>query len=196
MQNQDFATPNTNGASASPSHMTAGERRDLLRLVKQREVLLIKEVEERSARLTADFEKQLTDKFLLPANVEAKMETIVNEEITIAVTRINDRCKQAGVPTHFLERARVSGNVISNPSDFSYDWGKAGKLRKAALAEINAQEKAALTAVKREGLNLQAEIVAHGLGSATALAFLERFSSAEQLMAPVDLIQIEGKTIN
>ncbi len=190
------ATPSRNPSANAA--MSASERRDLTRLVRQREILLKKDAAERSARLTADFERQLAEKYYFSPGMEGKMEKIAEEEAENARARVKERCKQEGVPAHFIDRVNVHAHVTSDSCHFQSDYSAAGKLRKTAEAEIKAEEKTALVAIQRESLALQTEIVATGLGSATAHAFLERFSAIEVLMPPLDLLRIEStaKTVN
>jgi hypothetical protein len=188
MGGREAASPTRNRSTNAA--MSASERRDLLRIIREHEKLLKKEAAEQSARLLADFERELTEK--IDEVSRGKAEKIVGEETETACIRARGRCKEAGIPSQFIDLVYVHGGV----RDSKYVHSVVYNMRRTAESEIKAREKAALTSIQRESLTLQTEVIADGLGSTTAHAFLERFSTVEALMPPLDFLQIESKIVN
>jgi hypothetical protein len=67
------------------------------------------------------------------------------------------------------------------------------ELRNVAKTEIAAMSRAAITKIEKQSLELRTQVVALGLLSPAAKAFLESLASVEQTMRALDFGQIEQK---
>src|SRR2546427_786502 len=65
------------------------------------------------------------------------------------------------------------------------------ELRKVAQTRIEAIKQATLTAIAAEEAELLIKILARGLTSAEAKAFLESIPKVEQLMPPIAILELE-----
>jgi hypothetical protein len=170
--------------------MTKGEREDLIRLVKQREKVAKTAAEQRSATMLAEFEAQVSalhkfnDDEVWNAATAAAIEAArkVNEEIASKATEL-------GIPKDFQPK-------------LTFSWEKRGKaeynarrddLRRLAKAEIDAMEKVARVQIESQSVNAQTEIIANGLGSEDAIAFLQRLPPLESMMPALDITTIQNK---
>jgi hypothetical protein len=170
--------------------MTKGEREDLIRLVKQREKVAKTAAEQRSAAMLADFERQVSaahkfnDDEVWNAATAAAVDAAkkVNAEIEAKATEL-------GIPPEFQPKLQFS-------------WEKRGKaeynqrrddLRRLAKAEIDAMEKVARVQIESQSVSAQTEIIANGLSSADAIAFLQQLPAIESMMPALDITTIQAK---
>jgi hypothetical protein len=170
--------------------MTKAERDDLVRLIKQRERVAKSTAEQRSAIMLADFEREISaihtfDKnevwrAAMDAGVEAAKKA--NEAIIAEADRL-------GIPPEF--RPRVQWHWESRCEN-AYRERRA-ELRKVATAEIAAMEKTARVQIEARSIEAQTEIIANGLDSEAAIAFLEKLPPIETLMPALDPITIQRK---
>lgn len=168
--------------------MTKGERADLLSLVKKREKVMKAQATERSAALLAEFDAQSAKIYhydddatwaALFADAQAAVDK-ANEEIA-------KRAKERGIPTEFMPGLAFGWhgrghNAVSE---------RRQELRRAAKSKIEALEKEAATKIERLSLQAQTEIIASGLDSESAKAFLEAMPKLEALMPPIDVGEIQ-----
>jgi hypothetical protein len=171
--------------------MTKGERDDLLRLVRQRERVLKSSASQRAAVMLADFEKQIstiytfdTDEVWKQAVEEAR------DAVRAAQKRVEDRCKELGIPDEFSPQ--ISGVAWLERGQNAWKQRRE-ELRRVAKAEISAVEQHARVEIERMSIEAQTEIVAHGLQSEAAQAFLAQLPTVEKLMPTLDLPKIEAK---
>ena len=66
------------------------------------------------------------------------------------------------------------------------------ELRRVAKAKLDAGAKAAKVEIERSSLRVQTELVAGGLHSADARAFLEAMPTADALLPPLTVAEIES----
>jgi hypothetical protein len=170
--------------------MTKAERDDLIRLIKQRERVAKTAAEQRSAAMLVDFEQQIsrlhdwaTDE-IWKAAVEA-----VKEAAQKASDEIVARGDELGIPREF------------QPS-LSFQWHRRGEteyrerreeLRRVAKAEITALEKVAFVQIERQSVQAQTEVIANGLGTPDAIAFLNNLPAIESMMPALDVADIQAK---
>lgn len=170
--------------------MTKGERDDLCRLVKQREKVAKTAAEQRSAAMLAEFEQQVSSLHSFDTNdvwkasVDAAIEAAhkANEAIMAEADKL-------GIPKEFQPRLQ-------------FTWKRRGEneyrqrreeLRRLANAEIDALEKIARLQIECRSVEAQAEIVANGLNSESALTFLSKLPPIESMMPALDVSQIQTK---
>lgn len=101
---------------------------------------------------------------------------------------IRARCRELGIPVEFAPSVH-------------FDWYGRGQnavkerrteLRKVAQSKIEAITLAAKTRIERMSMEAQTEVIASGLESAAARAFLNEMPPIEQLMPPVDPVEVKA----
>lgn len=170
--------------------MTKGEREDLIRLVKQRERVAKTAAEQRSAAMLAEFE----------GRVSAEHKFATNEVWKAAVEAAVEAAKKAG------REVAAEADRLGIPKEFqpqlSIGWAQRGEneyqqrrdeLRKLAKSEIAAIEKLAWTQIETASLLAQTEIIANGLQTEAAIAFLTRLPAIETMMPALDIVDIQAK---
>jgi hypothetical protein len=174
----------------SADRMTKGERDDLVRLVKQRERVAKTAAEQRSAAMLAEFEQQISALHDFNTNEVWKAATDAaiaaakkaNEEIAAEAERL-------GIPKEF--RPSLSyGWVTRGENEYAQ---RRAELRRVAKAEIDAIEKVARVQIEASSVQAQTEIIANGLNSDAALAFLNSLPAIESMMPPLDVSAIQAK---
>lgn len=170
--------------------MTKAERDDLVRLIKQRERVAKTAASQRSAAMLAEFERQVsalhnfaTDEvWSAAAQAAADAARKANEEIAA-------RAKELGIPDEFAPK-------------LAFSWARRGEneyaarraeLRRVAKAEIETVEKLAQVQIEAQSVQAQTEIIANGLTSDAAIAFLQSMPAVEKLMPPLDVAAIQAK---
>jgi hypothetical protein len=170
--------------------MTKGERDDLVRLVKQRERVAKTAAEQRSAAMMAEFEQQISALHSFNSNevwsaataaaIEAAKKA--NEEIAAEADRL-------GIPKEFQPKLNFSWERRGENEYAS----RRAELRRVAKAEIDAIEKVARVQIEAQSVRAQTEIIANGLNSEAALAFLNSLPQIESMMPPLDVSAIQAK---
>lgn len=169
--------------------MTKGERADLTRLVRQRERLMKTLASQRAAELLADFERQMGAIYSFDDDETWKAaHAAADKAVKDAKAVIAQRCEEMGIPKEFAPTINASW----------WDRGqnamkeRRAELRKMATARTAAQEKSARTEIEKISIQAQTELVAGGLTSEAAQAFLTSMPSVEVLMPALDATQIKG----
>lgn len=170
--------------------MTKAEREDLIRLVKQREKVAKTAAEQRSAAMLAEFEQQ----------VSARHDFNTNEVWKAATDAAIDAAKKANEAIH------AEADRLGIPKEFQprlqYSWARRGEneyqerrneLRRVAKAEIDALEKVARVQIESSSVQAQTEIIANGLNSEAAIAFLNKLPAIESMMPALDVSAIQQK---
>jgi hypothetical protein len=170
--------------------MSKAEREDLIRLIKQRERVAKTAAEQRSAQMPAEFERQISAAHAFDKNevwnatVEAARAAAIEANAKIAA-----ECVKLGIPEEF------------RPS-LNWHWAQRGdsavkerreELRRLAKAEIEAVEKSAKVAIETQSVSAQTEVIAHGLSSEAAVAFLNSLPAVETMMPSLSLDVIAAK---
>lgn len=168
--------------------MTKGERDQLLQLVKKREKVMKVRAAERSATLLAEFDAQSAkihhwDEDEVWASVKAEADKAI-ESAQIAIAA---RCSELGIPVEFAPGLQMfwHGRGHNAASE------RRTELRRAAKSRVEAIEKEALSKIEQLSLEAQTEIIAHGLDSDAARAFLDSMPALEMLMPSVNVAQIQ-----
>ena len=95
---------------------------------------------------------------------------------------------QAGGHTRQLA---PSAHVAWLPRGENVSAGRRAELRKVAATRIAASERAAKMEIERQSVEIETQLVAGGLQSEDAQAFLASMSTAEQLMPMLSVAEIE-----
>lgn len=170
--------------------MTKAERDDLIRLVKQRERVAKTAAEQRSAAMLAEFEQQIArihgfDKNeIWNAAVKAAIEAARKANDLIA-----EQADRLGIPKEFHPRLNFSW---ASRGENEYQ-SRRTELRKVAKAEIEAIEKTARVQIETESVAAQTEVIANGLSSEAALAFLNKLPPIESMMPALSAEAIQQK---
>jgi hypothetical protein len=176
-------------AISNNGEMTKTERQDLAKLVRQREKLAKAAAGQRAVELQADFERQMAAQFerddaAWKEYVEAAEATARQADAEIA--RI---AAERGIPKQF----RPSFGTYWRTRGENACKERRDELRKLAKAHIAALQKQAALAIEAESVDIQTRLVAGGLQSDAARAFLEAMPTAEQLMPPLLMADVQKR---
>lgn len=171
--------------------LTRAERQDLLRVARMRAKHSRTMLDARKAELLADLEEQLSARF--PVN-DPRWEDVTREAeqaVAAANDRIEEVCQQVGVPLEFAPHLGL---------DWYHRGQNASAQRRAELRalgsrKIDASAKAAKSEIDHVELRASEAILADGLASTDARAFLDRIPEPAQLMTPVTLEDVENERI-
>jgi hypothetical protein len=169
--------------------MTRIEREDLLRICRLRERVAKAEAVSVAAQRRAEFEAQLAAEYHFDADEvwraaaeEAKLATQQANE------RISARCQELGIPRRFQPS-------LSEP--YWFDRGenavakRRAELRQVANTKIDQLLKDAKLAIERASVEIQTKLVAEGLKSAEAKAFLESMPTPAELLPAVSVDEVQ-----
>jgi hypothetical protein len=149
--------------------MTSAERASPLVLIRQRERVAKADIEEYKARLLADFAKQLAAVYR-PANdpIWAEARQAAEAAVAEADAKVAARCQELGI----IEKFRPSIEACWYGRGENATASRRAELLRVATIELDAQAKRAHAAVAKASVELQTELVASGLSSEAARAFL------------------------
>ncbi len=171
------------------SKMTSAERNDLRSLIRQRARLMKTEVKQRRLELMADFERQLSAVFSYDQDETWKdAHALAEQAVKDAQVVIQERCRELNIPKEFAPT--ISMMWFGRGQNAVKD--RRAELRIAAKARLDALEATAKTEIERISVNGQTDLIADGLTSEAAQAFLEHMPSAETLMPVLELNQVQG----
>jgi hypothetical protein len=166
------------------SVMTRAEREDLLKVARVRAKVAKADAGARSAKLKAEFEAQLAAEYsydddAIWQRAHAAARTAAQEAQHIVARR----CEALGIPGRFapslhLQWYHRGENAVKS---------RRQELTKVAHSKIDQLEKEAKLEIDRASAETQTRLLAAGLESAEAQAFLEAMPTAAQLMPPVNL---------
>ncbi len=171
------------------SKMTSAERNDLQSLIRQRARLMKTEVKQRRLELMADFERQLSAVFSYDQDETWKgAHALAEQAVKDAQVVIEERCRELNIPKEFAPT--ISMMWFGRGQNAVRD--RRAELRTAAKARLDALEATAKTEIERISVNGQTDLIADGLTSEAAQAFLERMPTTESLMPVLELNQVQG----
>lgn len=171
------------------SEMTKGERDELARLVRMRARVAKDQATTRGAEMLAEFEAQVaTDYHLNDQEVWKEAASVVAAAIEHANARISERCRELGIRDEFAPSIR-SGWIERGEHS---SRRRVEELRKVARSRIAAREKAAKAAIEAHSVEIQTKLVASGLQSGEARAFLEAMPTPAALMPSLTVDEIEA----
>jgi hypothetical protein len=168
--------------------MTKAEVLGPQNLIRQREKVLKSAAAQRSAELMADFEQQLASQYSFDQDeiwreAAALAERAVNE----AKATIAARCAELGIPAKFSPGL---GLHTYNRGENALEQRRR-ELRLVAKTRIAAIEKDTCLKIELHSVELQTQVMAQGLTSEAAKAFLESMPAIETLMPSLELPKIE-----
>jgi hypothetical protein len=175
-----------------PTPMTKAERDELIKLVRRREKLAMSDVDRVAAERLADFEQQMASIYAPAddsrwAELHAQAATVVRE----ADAALAERCRELRIPERF--RPGLSLGWYERGENASAQ--RRAELRTVAKTRIDAMAKAAKVEVERQSIAVQTELVASGLSSGEARAFLATMPTAEVLVgAAPSVLEVEATT--
>lgn len=168
--------------------MNRADRETLIKIARQRERVAKSESKERSARLMADFEKQLDRRYSYDENeVWEKAVEIAERTVAEANKQIAAECKRLGIPDQFAPKLEMGWRMNGRNASRN----ERVEMRRVAQREIDALEKAAQTAIARQSVQTQERIMIGGLTTEDARKFLESMPSADALMPELTLDRVE-----
>jgi hypothetical protein len=169
--------------------MTKAERDDLVRLIRSRERIAKSAAQQRSAQMLVEFERQVSAAHAFDSNEvwNAAMEA-GDRAVQEAMDKIEAESARLGIPEEF--RPKLACYWQSRGSNAFSE--RRTELRRLAQAEIAAIEKAAFVQIEAQSVAAQTRIIADGLDSEAAIAFLNELPPVEQLMPPLDLNVIQA----
>jgi hypothetical protein len=170
--------------------MTKAERDDLVRLVKQREKVAKSAAEQRSAMMLADFERKISEIHAFDRNDvwQAAMQAGIDEAQKVNAAIAAEAAK-LGIPPEFRPSVQLHW---ASRGENEYRQRRA-ELRRVAETEILAMEKTARVQIEARSIEAQTEIIANGLDSEAAIAFLEKLPPIETMMPALDPMLIQKK---
>lgn len=178
--------PNARGGLSMT--MSKGERDQLLALVKKRERVMKTKAQERSATLLAEFDAQSAKVHHWDDDeVWARVKEGADAAIEAAQVAIAARCVELGIPPEFAPGLSMfwhgrGHNAVAE---------RRAELRRAAKSRIEAIQRDAMAKIEGLSLDAQTHIIAHGLESDAAKAFLENMPMIESLMPAVQITDIQ-----
>jgi hypothetical protein len=169
--------------------MTRTERQDLLQICRQRERVAKGEAVSMAARRKAEFEAQLAREYSWDESEIWKAAALAALEFTRQCSaQVAADCDKRGIPRWAQPR-------ISEP--YWYGRGenatreRRAELTRVANAKIDQHLKETVHAIQRASVEIQTQLVAGGLTSADAKAFLESMPTPAQLMPVVTVEEIQ-----
>jgi hypothetical protein len=170
--------------------MTKGEREDLIRLIKQREKVAKTAAEQRSASMLAEFESSVSKLHAFANNeVWRAAQEAAQQAAHEASEKIMAKAKELGIPDEF--HPRITFSWLQRSEDVYR--ARRDELRRVAKAEIDAMEKSTRVQIEAESVRAQTEVIAHGLTSDAAIAFLDNMKPIESMMPLLDINSIQQK---
>lgn len=162
--------------------MTRREREDLAQLVRRREKVAKTTAAERSAELLADFEQQMATVYAAEDEAWKDVTTRAKQLVAEADAEIAKRCRELGIPEDL--RPGLSLGWYGRGQNASKE--RRAELRRVAQSRIAAMEKQARSEIERSSVEVQTQLLAGGLETDEARAFLESMPTAQALMPPLN----------
>jgi hypothetical protein len=169
---------------------TRREREDLARIARLRARVARTSVAQREAELLAGVEEQLSAVYKFDAPLWSEITREAEHAVTAAHEKLAARCRELGIPEEFrpnlhLGWASRGENTVT---------ARRAELRKKAQSRIAATGKAAKAAIERAEAEVLTELLASGLTTDAARGFLAAMPTAQTLMPPVALVELESRS--
>ena len=168
--------------------MNKSDRDDLLKVCRMRVRVAKADAAAVAAKRKAEFAAQLAavysfDQDEIWKQAKAAADTAVEQ----AQNEIAQRCVELGIPRRFAPAL----NLAWWGRGENATAGRRAELTRVAHTRIDQLEKKARLEIERASVDVQTRLVADGLASADARAFLEAMPTADQLMPVVTVEQIQ-----
>jgi hypothetical protein len=169
--------------------MTKCERETLLKICRQRERIAKTETSTVAAALKADLEQQLAREYNFDEDVIWKQaQERVEATWKKAAEEIAARCQELGIPREFAP-------ALGRPEWWSRGQNalrsRRAELTRVAYSRIDQMQKEAKLKIEQNSLEIQTRLLAGGLESAEAKAFLEAMPSADELMPAITVAEVQ-----
>jgi hypothetical protein len=163
--------------------MTRAERVELSKLVRMRAKVARTQVDTRAAELRADVETQLSAQYDFGDAAWAEVTAAASQAVTDANAAVAAKCAELGIPTDFAPSLGIgwSRRGENAAADRRYE------LRSTARAAIEVQTRAAKSTIEANSLDVQTELLAGGLTTSAAHAFLAAMPTPEALMPAINV---------
>lgn len=180
---------NTPVPDQAPERMTRAEREDLARLIRRREKLAKYEITVLAARRKADFERQMATIHSYDDDAVWKAAHELAQSVAAeANQQVAERCQSLGIPREFAPGIAVGWYGRGQNASLQ----RRAQLRKVAYTRIDKTERDAKLQIEKASLAVQTLLLAGGLKSAEAKAFLESMPTSEMLMPAVSVAEAEA----
>jgi hypothetical protein len=175
-------------AQQSADTMTRAERAELAKLVRMRAKVARSQVDQRADELRANVEAQLSVEFGVADEAWAGVTAAAKQAVEDANRVVTARCRELGVPDEFAPGLNIAWyrrgqNAMAD---------RRAELRKTAEARIGAQTKGAKATIEARSLDVQTELLAGGLSTSAAHAFLAAMPTPAQLMPTISVKMLDG----
>jgi hypothetical protein len=167
--------------------MTARERSELGALVRKRAKVAKDALAGETAAVRADVERQLAAVYRADDERWKRITAEAHAKIREFDAQIAQICRDEGIPDDWRPRLRLDWYGRGETSSTS----RRAELRTVAMTRIDAVEKAARAEIERQSVEVQTDILAGGLETEAARAFLASMPTARQLMPPLLLSEID-----
>ncbi|MGH3305312.1 MAG: hypothetical protein ACRDOK_27340 [Streptosporangiaceae bacterium] len=168
--------------------MTRRDRDDLAKVARMRARLAKDGIAAREAALLADVEEQLSAVYKFDHDAWADITRHAQQLIKDADRQIAERCRELGIREEF--RPKLELGWMRRGENASSE--RRGELRRTSQTRIAALGKEAKMAIDGRAAEILTELIAGGLESEDAKAFLATIPTAEHLMPRLTLPELEA----
>jgi hypothetical protein len=168
--------------------MTRRDRDDLAKVARLRAKVAKDGVAQREAELRADVEEQLSARYKASDAAWSEITKQAKEAVDLADQEIARICRERGVPEEFRPYLSLGWYNRGENAEAS----RRAELRKLAQTRIAAAGRQAKTAIEAKTAEVLTQLIAGGLESSEARVFLESIPTAQQLMPPVTIAELEA----
>ncbi len=166
------------------SEMTGRDREALIKLTRQRARLAKAEAKQREKVLLAEIHGHISAEYEAREQMWGEAVAIAQEYAAKANDQIRLRCVEVGIPAE--DAPRLTLGWLAKPWD-RHRPGEKAQILKRAQARLEALTETAKVMIDGEALKVETALLAGGLQSEEARAFLEVMPTVEQLMPPLTL---------
>lgn len=164
------------------------EAHDLGMLIKDRARVLKAHAAEQSAVLLADFEAKLAAEYKFDDDdIWRRATEEAMEIVRIGNEKIMARCEKMGIPKQFSPSLELSWRARGE----NLVRHRRVELTRIAKSQIDAMEKAAITRIEKQSLDLRTQVISMGILSANGKLFLESVAPVEEAMKALDFKNIQ-----
>jgi hypothetical protein len=167
--------------------MLRNERETLLKLTREREQLAKKQTDARALQRTAEFERQLATDYSWDCDEILKE---LFEETEAIERKLNERAVQILQAKGIRRAFAPSRHGYWSSRGMNGDKGYCTELRRVFKAKNEQDTVQAKLTIQRTSLEIRTQLMADGLESAEAKAFLEAMPTAEQLMPVLSVDEV------
>ncbi len=171
--------------------ISKSEREELARVVRLRMKVAKADIDKREAILLADVEKQLSSIYKVDDSIWADITNRAKQEIAKADQEIARLCREHGI----LERFRPRLDICWYGRGENAMASRRAELRVLAKARIEVAVTDAKHAVESQAAEVLTRLIAGGLESDEARAFLESIPTAEKLLPLMIVSDLESKAL-